>query len=69
MDRPVLDITISRTGQVTVEIRGAKGPRCLKYAELLRELVGREAQRRLTREYYEPEQNVRIDAEVRARKP
>ena len=65
MNAPELEITISRTGQVTVEVRGAKGPRCLKYAELVAEIVGREEQRTLTHEYYEPDTQVRIDADVR----
>ncbi len=65
MSQVEMEIVISRTGQVTVEIQGAKGPRCLKYAELVRELVGREQQRQLTREYYEPDTDVRIDTEVR----
>ncbi len=65
MDHPELLITISASGQVTVEIKGAKGPRCLKYAELMRELVGHEVRRSLTREYYEPDQQVRLNTELR----
>jgi hypothetical protein len=68
MEHAELEITISKAGQVLVEIKGAKGPRCLKYAELLQEIVGREVQRRLTREYYEPDSQVRIDLDVRDRR-
>lgn len=68
MDHPELEITISKNGQVMVEIKGAKGPRCLKVAELLQEIVGREVQRRLTHEYYEPERQVRIETEVQQRR-
>jgi hypothetical protein len=65
MERPELDITISRTGKVTVEVKGAKGPRCLKYADLIQEIIGREDSRRLTEEYYQPGGQVRIDAQVK----
>lgn len=65
MERPEFDIRISRTGQVTVEVSGAKGPRCLKYADLIKEIVGREESRQLTAEYYQPDGRVRIDARVK----
>ncbi|MFH1746680.1 MAG: DUF2997 domain-containing protein [Planctomycetota bacterium] len=67
MNTPEFEITISRSGKVSVEISGAKGPRCLKYAELLKEIVGHEQERRLTGEFYEPETRVRFDTEVRQR--
>lgn len=65
MDRPEFEITISKAGQVTVEVKGVKGPRCLDYADLIREIVGREEGRRLTSEYYAPDGKVRIDARVK----
>ncbi|MBK9127016.1 MAG: DUF2997 domain-containing protein [Phycisphaerales bacterium] len=68
MDHAELLITISASGQVMVEIKGAKGPRCLKYAELLKELVGHEVRRSLTREYYEPDQQVRFNTELHQRR-
>ena len=65
MDRPEFDITISRTGKVTVEVKGVKGPRCLRYADLIKEIVGREEERRFTADFYAPDAQVRIDTRVR----
>ncbi|MBU0641492.1 MAG: DUF2997 domain-containing protein [Planctomycetes bacterium] len=67
MERPEFDVNISKTGQVTVRVVGVKGPRCLEYADLIKEIVGREEQRELTTEYYAPDTKVRINAEVRER--
>lgn len=67
MNRPEFEITIAKNGKVTVEVKGVGGPRCLKFADMIQEIVGREDQRRLTAEYYAPEPNVRIDTHVRDR--
>jgi hypothetical protein len=67
MQRPEFDITISRTGKVTVQVKGAPGSQCLQLADLIKEIVGREEARRLTAEYYAPDGRVRIDAQVRDR--
>ncbi len=67
MGNPEIDIVISKTGKVTVEVKGAKGPRCLEYAELIKEIVGHEESRQLTEEYYAPDGDVRIDTKVRAK--
>jgi len=50
MDRPEFIITISKTGQVTVEVKGVKGSRCLQYADLIKEIVSHEDSRQLTTE-------------------
>ncbi len=65
MRKPEFDIVISRTGKITVEIKGIKGPRCLEYAELLKEIVGHEEERHLTAEYYAPDTEVRIDVQAK----
>jgi hypothetical protein len=67
VDRPEFEIVIGKDGKVSVEVLGIKGPRCLEYAELIAEIVGREQQRQLTADYYAPESKVRIDAQVRGR--
>jgi hypothetical protein len=64
MDRPEFEITISKSGRVTVEVKGVKGARCLQYADLIKEIVGREDHRRLTNDYYAQEGQVRIDTRV-----
>ncbi len=53
MAREELEIEISPTGKVTVRTIGIKGPKCLDYAELLTQIIGREVSRELTTEYYE----------------
>ncbi|MBN2448176.1 MAG: DUF2997 domain-containing protein [Phycisphaerae bacterium] len=68
MERPEFDIVIGKDGQVTVEVKGVKGPRCLHYADLIREIVGHEEQRKLTVEYYAQESKVRIDARAQQRR-
>lgn len=67
MRKPEFDIVISKTGQVSVEVKGVKGPRCLEYAEVIREIVGREETRRLTSEYYEPDLEVRMNTHTKNR--
>ena len=66
MERPEFEIIISKTGTVTVEVKGVTGPRCLELADMIKELVGREEARSLTAEYYAPDSKVRIDARVRS---
>lgn len=65
MERPEFEIIISKTGKVTVEVKGVKGQRCLHYADLIKEIVGREEQRKLTAEFYAPDGQVRIHRQVR----
>jgi hypothetical protein len=64
MSRPEFDIIIGSDGTVTLEVKGVKGPRCLDYADLVREIVGHEEQRKLTVEYYAQDAKVRIDAQA-----
>lgn len=64
MDRPEFAITIKKDGKVSVEVKGVKGKRCIELADLIREIVGREDQRKLTADYYATEGKVRIDARV-----
>ena len=54
-------IEIGPDGKVRAEIRGAKGKACLKYAQLLESIIGKETERELTSEYYEPESTTSID--------
>lgn len=67
MEHPELEIVISKTGKVTLTVSGAKGRRCLEYADLVKEIVGHEEQRQLTSEYYAPDGQVRIDTHVQNR--
>ena len=58
-----VEITISKTGEVKVHIKGAKGKTCLAYSKWLTELIGKVKDQQLTSEYYEPEIKARIDVE------
>jgi len=56
-----VEISIAKTGEVTVHVKGAKGKACLAYAKWLTEVIGQVKEQRLTSEYYEPETRSRID--------
>lgn len=58
-----LDITISKNGEVTVHVKGAKGKSCLKYAEYLTKLLGKVKEQSFTSEYYEPDAKISINLE------
>lgn len=64
MATPEFDITIGKDGQVKVRISGSGGEECMKLADLLQEIVGREESREKTTEYYGPPSQVRIDTGV-----
>ena len=55
-----LEITISKTGEVKVHVKGVKGKACLEYANWIAEAVGTIRDRKLTSEYYEPETKAAI---------
>jgi hypothetical protein len=56
-----VEISISKTGEVRVHIKGAKGKACMEYAKWLTQVIGRVKDQRQTSEYYEPEVKSRID--------
>jgi hypothetical protein len=56
-----VEISISKTGDVKVHVKGVKGKGCLEYAKWLTEIIGRVKKQQLTSEYYEPETKSRID--------
>jgi len=60
-----IEIEISKTGEVKVLIKGVKGKGCLKYAEFLTQIVGEVKSQRLTSEYYEPDEDAKIDLRVK----
>jgi hypothetical protein len=53
MAREEFEIEIGADGKVTVRTIGIKGPRCLDYADMFAQIIGREESRQLTSEYYE----------------
>ena len=51
-----LEISISPEGKVTVRTKGLKGEACLKYANLLVEILGKEESLEKTAEFYETQE-------------
>ncbi len=56
-----VEITISKTGEVKVHIKGAKGKACMDYAQWLAKVIGKIKDQQRTSEFYEPEAKTRID--------
>ena len=56
-----VEITISKSGEVKVHIKGAKGKACLAYSKWLAGIIGRVKDQQNTSELYEPETKARID--------
>jgi len=56
-----VDITISKSGEVRVHIKGAKGKGCLEYAKWLTKVVGKVKNQQMTSEFYEPDVKARIN--------
>jgi hypothetical protein len=56
-----VEITISKTGEVKVHIKGVKGKACLEYTEWLKNIIGPVKDQKLTSEYYEPDVKSRIN--------
>jgi hypothetical protein len=62
MEHHDIEIEVRKGGEVKVHVRGVAGERCLDYVRFLAEAVGRIKEQQLTREYYEREGKVRVDA-------
>jgi hypothetical protein len=62
MQEQNFEITISKSGEVKVHIKGVKGKACLNYVKWLEQVVGKVKSQNLTSEYYEPEAQTRIEA-------
>ncbi len=62
------EIEISPEGKVTVRTKGIKGPRCLDYAEMFAQIIGREESRELTSEFYEQPSEIHERAQLKQRR-
>jgi len=60
------EITIGPDGSVEVHVKGYHGKRCLEAVKMFEQLVGEMQARRLTSEYYDPEEEVRYRIEQRS---
>lgn len=59
------EIIIGPDGTVEVEIRGHPGKSCLEVAKVFEQIIGRQTSQELTREFYEPDQEVRSHIDQR----
>jgi hypothetical protein len=60
MSTPEFDISIDKTGKLTVRVSGVSGAECMKLSDMIAQIVGIEESRKLTTEYYGTPGNVRI---------
>ena len=63
MPQREFDITIGKTGEVELHVKGFKGRACLDVVKIFEEIVGEMKSQQQTSEFYEPEEQVqyRID--------
>ena len=65
MPQREFDITIGKTGEVEIHIKGFKGRGCLEIARIFEEVVGEMKAQQETSEFYEPEEQVRYRIDQR----
>jgi hypothetical protein len=68
MEHHDLEIEIGKDGRVRVKTGGAKGKACLKYAELLQQIIGQIQSQQPTPEAYEPDSAVHIEQQRRVKR-
>jgi len=63
MPQREFEITIGKTGEVELRVKGIKGRGCLEVVKLFEKIVGELKEQQPTSEFYEPEEQVqfRID--------
>jgi len=63
MPQREFEITIGKTGEVELHVKGFKGKSCLDAVKIFEEIVGEMKSQQQTSEFYEPEEQVqyRID--------
>ena len=63
MPQREFDITIGKTGEVELHVKGFKGRACMDAVKIFEEIVGEMKSQQQTSEFYEPEEQVqhRID--------
>jgi len=65
MPQHEFDITIGKTGEVELHVKGIKGRGCLEVMKLFEQIVGELKEQRQTSEFYEPEEQVQYRIEQR----
>lgn len=65
MPQREFDITISKDGAVELHVKGFKGKGCLEAMKMFEQIVGELKSEQKTNEYYEPEEQVRLNVDQR----
>ena len=65
MPQREFDITIGKTGEVELHVKGFKGRACLDVVKLFEEVVGEMKSQQATSEMYEPEEQVQYRVDQR----
>jgi hypothetical protein len=63
MPQREVEISISKTGEVKVHMKGYKGKACTRLGAFLAQVVGKVKSQQFTSEYYEPEEKAAIRQE------
>jgi len=58
-----VEISISKSGEVRVHMKGYKGKACMKFGAFMADIVGKIKSQQFTSEYYEPEEKAAIRLE------
>lgn len=61
MPQREFNITIGRDGTVELHVSGYKGKSCLEAVKVFQEIVGELSSQQETSEFYEPDEQVRIE--------
>lgn len=59
------EITIGKTGEVELHVKGFKGKACLEVVKIFEEIVGEMKSQQHTSEFYEPEEQVQYRLDQR----
>ena len=65
MPQREFEITIGKTGEVELHVKGFKGRACLDAVKIFEEIVGEMKSQQQTSEFYEPEEHVQYRLDQR----
>ncbi len=64
-ERHDLNIVITESGDVEIQVQGISGPKCLKTTKVIEEELGEILWRERTSEYYKKETNIEDDVHTK----
>ena len=65
MSQREFEITIGKTGEVEIHVKGFKGRACMDVVKVFEEIVGEMKSSQPTSEFYEPEEQVQYRVDQR----